>query len=179
MGWLQPLAAAVAVAVGIATMWRWALRPLQREVARLAHRVRALEEVTEQMGGQVRGVTQALVPVLAERYAGNSRAVADLLASFNGTWDRVAGWEEQQRNPLTDAELARFLAYRARIFADRRTLSPEQCADLEALLEKMDQDRPRPPGLGALFVLSAILRTLAQEPDGALAPGAEDRGTHL
>ena len=178
--WMGTVATIVAVAVGIGTLWRWAFGPLRRavtavgqDVRLLANRVDTLEVARRDVGEQVGGLTRALVRLLADRYTGQPEKVAELLGTFHGTWRGVVGHEQAQHNPLTLEELARFEAYRTKFYERGQALTRAEWSDFHGMLEKMNDDRPKPPGLAALFVLSAILAALAGTAVGA--PGVMRR----
>ena len=161
MNWLNTLGTAVTVAVGVFTLWRWAFGPLRAEVHHLGTRLANMETAVGEASGQVGGMTRVLVPLLADHDAGDPAKVVDLLGTFNGTWRAVSGWERERRNPLTDEELTRFETYREKVFDKRALLTPAEWADFNAMLEKMNRETPKPPGLPALFIFSAVLGALA------------------
>lgn len=76
-------------AVG-AALWAAALRPLNEKVVRIDGAVAAirgkvdkLETDMAHVSGQVEAVTDAVVPLLADHYAGDPQKVAGLLSAFH------------------------------------------------------------------------------------------------
>jgi hypothetical protein len=172
MGGLNAVAA-IATVVGTAlalggALWQWAFRPLneridgvQGSLTEALGTLHSLEGAMDSTEAQVGGLTEALAPLLAERYAGDPAKMAAVLATFNGTWRGVAAWEHKRHNPLTEAELQRFDSYREKLFDRHQQLNPQEWADFHAMLEKMNHEQQKPPDLAKLFVLSAIIGAVA------------------
>jgi len=119
-------------------------------------------------GRQDQTIRSILVGLARQATARNREDWIALLAGFAPSFNAVISKEEEQRNPLTPAELHRLKLYRDKLTRLGELLTPGEAEDFSAIVNKLDHDQPGNLDIGPLIHLAGILRALAE---GAISAG--------
>lgn len=124
---------------------------------RIEGRLRSLEKqtaTTTRVLGQILtlGATYNMYP---------QEKILDLLLSFNPAWEAEVAEERSRLNPLTREELNEFEALRVKVMERQVFLNTLEAQRYNALVKKLQEDKPADPHIGELLALGALLLALA------------------
>lgn len=146
---LQIAGTVVAVFLGLLALTQWQIGPMRR----------SLESTSQKVDLLIVAVGEALPYLSTKKVAGAAQGLDQFRKALLRLLVPVVAFEQAAGNPLTRDELHRLMQYNATL--EDRMLTPEEAADFQALVNKIEADHPKKPGVGALVATAAILAGLA------------------